>query len=119
METLTQTEERIMQVIWVLKKTFVKEIIAQMKEDPPPPYTTISSVVRILEDKGFVGHKAYGKTHQYFPLISKNEYRKACFGGILRNYFDGKVGNMLSFMLKEKKLSTEELTALKKFIDDQ
>lgn len=119
MEDLTQTEERIMQVLWNLKKAFVKDIIAQLDEDPKPPYTTISSVVRILENKGFVGYKAYGKTHEYFPLISKNEYRKNRFRGMVKNYFDGKTSDVLSFMIKEQKLSKKELNELKKIIDKQ
>ena len=79
MEELTKTEERIMQVLWKLKKAFVKDIIDALPDDPKPPYNTISSVVRLLEKKGYVGYKAYGKTYEYFPLISKLEYRKAFF----------------------------------------
>jgi predicted transcriptional regulator len=119
MEELTKTEERIMQIIWGFKKVFVKDIIEQLDENPKPPYTTISSVVRILENKGFVGHTAYGKTHEYFPLISKNEYRKSHFKNMVKNYFDGEMENVLSFILKEKKLTQEELNNLKRWIDNQ
>ena len=79
MEELTKTEERVMQVIWRLKKCFVKDIIDELPDDPKPPYNTISSVVRLLEKKGYVGYKAYGKTYEYFALISKSAYRKASF----------------------------------------
>jgi len=119
MEELTRTEERIMQVIWDLKKAFVKDIIGHLDENPKPPYTTVSSVVRILEGKGFVNHTAYGKTHEYFPVVSKNEYRKNHFSGMVKDYFDGKPSNVLSFMLREKKISQKELDDLRKFIDAQ
>jgi len=81
MEELTKTEERVMQILWKLKTGFVKDIIDALPDDPKPPYNTISSVVRLLEKKGYVGYKAYGKTYEYFPLISKSDYRKAFFGG--------------------------------------
>ena len=118
MKGLTKAEEQIMQIIWKKEKCLVRDIIETLG-DPDIPHSTVSSVVRILEKKGFVGHKAYGKTHEYFPLISKNEYRKSHFGGMLKNYFDGKVENLLSFMLREKKLTKKELSELKKFIDEQ
>ena len=79
MEELTKTEERVMQVLWKLKQCFVKDIIDALPDDPKPPYNTISSVVRLLEKKGYVGYKAYGKTYEYFPQISKTEYRKIFF----------------------------------------
>lgn len=119
MEQLTKTEEKVMQVLWEIKKGFVKDIIAGLDEEPKPPYTTASSIVRILEGKGFVGHKAYGKTHEYFPLISKSEYRKQVFRQWVKNYFDGSMSNVLSFLLKEQKLSEKEMEELKKFIDQQ
>lgn len=97
-----------MQVIWELKKGFVKDVIEKLGE-PVPPYNTISSLIRILEKKGFVGHKAYGKTHEYFPLISKIAYRSHTFKNLVANYFDGASGNVLSFMLEEQNLSPEEI----------
>ena len=77
MEELTKVEERIMQQLWKLKKAFVKDIIEELPDDPKPPYNTISSVIRILVNKGYVKYKAYGKTYEYSPAISKAEYRKA------------------------------------------
>ena len=82
MENLTPTEERIMQVIWKLDRAFVKDIIELMPE-PKPPYNTVSSVVRLLEKKEFLGHKAYGKTYEYFPIISIEEYSKRTFKTLL------------------------------------
>ena len=117
MEELTKTEERIMQVLWNLKKAFVKDIIDALPDDPKPPYNTISSVVRLLERKGFVGYKAYGKTYEYFPLISKVEYRKAFFRTMLSGYFDNSAESLLSFMVKEQKISVEELKKIKEIIE--
>jgi BlaI family transcriptional regulator, penicillinase repressor len=118
-EELTKTEEKVMRIFWRINRGFVKDIIDLLDEDPKPPYTTISSVVRILESKGYLGYQAYGKTHEYFPLISKEDYRKHRFQGLVSYYFDGKIGNLLSFMTQEKKLSGEELDALREWINRQ
>lgn len=117
MEELTKTEERIMQVLWNLKKAFVKDIIDALPDDPKPPYNTISSVVRLLEKKGYIGYKAYGKTYEYFPLISKTEYRKAFFKTMLSGYFDNSAESLLSFMVKEQKISDEELKKIREIIE--
>ncbi|MEA5260086.1 BlaI/MecI/CopY family transcriptional regulator [Arcicella aquatica] len=117
MEELTKTEEKIMQALWELKSAFVKDIIEKMDEDPKPPYNTISSVVRILEKKGYVGYKAYGKTYEYFPIIAKAEYAKKTFKKILNNYFDNSASSLLSFLVKEESISSEELDVLKSIID--
>ena len=101
MEELTKTEERIMHVLWKLKKAFVKDVIEHLPDDPKPPYNTISSVVRILERKGYVGFRAYGKTYEYFPLISKTEYRTASFKRMLSQYFDNSPTALVSFMVEE------------------
>jgi BlaI family transcriptional regulator, penicillinase repressor len=108
METLTKTEEKVMHVMWDLKRAFVKDVIDRLGE-PAPPYNTISSLIRILEKKGFIGHKAYGKTHEYFPVISKMSYRSHTFRNFVANYFDGASGNVLSFLLEEQDLSPEEI----------
>lgn len=117
MEELTKTEERIMQVLWRLKKAFVKDIIDAMPDKPKPPYNTISSVVRLLEKKGYVGYKAYGKTYEYFPLISKAEYRKASFTKFFSGYFDNSAESLFSFMVKEEQLSDEDLNKIKEIIN--
>lgn len=116
MEELTKTEERVMQIIWDLGKCFVKDIIEAIDENPKPPYNTISSVVRILESKGYVAFKAYGKTYEYFPIIKKEDYRKLSFKKIFTSYFDNSLENLLSFMVKEENLSLEEIENLKKLI---
>lgn len=116
MEELTKTEERVMQVLWRLKKCFVKDIIEALPDDPKPPYNTISSVVRLLEKKGYVAFKAYGKTYEYFPAISKVEYRKASFKKFFIGYFDNSVENLFSHMVNEEKLSEEDLNKIKAII---
>ncbi len=118
MEQLTKKEEEIMQVLWHLKKGFVKDVIAQMPE-PKPPYNTISSVVRILEKKGFIGHKAYGKTHEYFPVISKLAYKKYSLTSIIKNYFEGSYKNVVSFLVSETDLSKDDVNEMIKLIDDK
>ncbi len=116
METLTQREEQIMQIIWKLKKTFVKEIIAEL-DGENPPYNTISSVVRILEKKGFVAYKQYGNTYQYYPKVSKSRYKKFVFSQFLKNYFDNSYKNAVSFLVEENKPDEEQTKELLKIIE--
>ena len=111
METLTRKEEEIMQILWDLKEAFVKDIIEKLPE-PKPPYNTISSVVRILEKKGFVGHKAFGKTHLYFPVIEKKSYRKHAFKNLIESYFEGSYKNVISYLVKDEELSEKDLLEL-------
>lgn len=119
MEELTRTEERIMQIIWDLERCFVKDIIERLDDEPKPPYNTISSVVRILEKKGFVGFKAYGKTYEYFPIIPKESYGKQTFHKVLANYFDNSPASLLSFMVNDKTLDATEIERLRQFINNQ
>ncbi|KQR69812.1 BlaI/MecI/CopY family transcriptional regulator [Pedobacter sp. Leaf176] len=118
MEELTKTEERIMQVLWELQKAFVKDIIDELDEEPKPPYNTISSIVRLLEKKGYVNYKAYGKTYEYFPSISKDEYAKTTFSKMFSGYFDNSPASLLSFMVKEEKLSEKDIEEIKKLISE-
>ena len=116
MEELTKVEERIMQQLWKLKKAFVKDIIEQLPDDPKPPYNTISSVIRILVAKGYVNFKAYGKTYEYFPAISKGEYRKARIQKLVSGYFVNSHASLVSYLVNEK-LSKEEIKQLKDIIE--
>ena len=118
MEELTKTEERIMQVLWKLQNAFVKDIIDELDEEPKPPYNTISSIVRLLEKKGYVNYKAYGKTYEYFPAISKDEYTKTTFSKMFSGYFDSSPASLLSFMVKEEKLSEKDIEEIKKLINE-
>ncbi len=113
MRELTKAEEQIMHILWDLKKGFVKNIVDQFP-DPKPAYNTVSTIIRILEQKGFVGHTAYGKTHEYFPVIAKKEYTRAYLKNFVQNYFKGSFQEMVSFFAREDKLSVEELDALLK-----
>lgn len=116
MEELTKAEERIMQIIWKRKQVFVKDIIDEM-EEPKPPYNTISSIVRLLEKKGFVTYKALGKTHQYFPAVSKAEYTRLTFKKFFRDHFNNSATGLLSFLVKDQNLTKEEINELKNLID--
>lgn len=108
MKELTKAEDQIMQLLWKLEKAFVKDIIEQMPV-PKPAYNTVSTIIRILEKKGFVGHNAYGKTHEYFPLISRPEYTRSFMKNFMRNYFSGSFQEMVSFFAKEDNMSLSEL----------
>lgn len=108
MKELTKAEEQIMQELWILEKAFVKEIVDKLPE-PKPAYNTVSTIIRILERKGFVDHFAYGKTHQYFPLVSKTDYTKSYFRNFLSGYFSNSFQEMVSFFAKEDKMSLSEL----------
>ncbi|MDF2518469.1 MAG: transcriptional regulator [Sphingobacterium sp.] len=105
---LTKAEEQIMQELWEMGRGFVKDIIDRLPE-PKPAYNTVSTIVRILETKGFVTHESFGKSHQYLPKISKEEYKKGITGKLLNNYFDNSPKSMLSYFLEENKLDVKEL----------
>lgn len=119
MEELTKAEERIMQVLWKLQTAFVKDIIDELDEEPKPPYNTISSIVRLLEKKGYVSYKAYGKTYEYFPSISKEDYAKTTFTKLFSGYFDNSPTSLLSFMVKEDKLSAKDIAELTELINSK
>ena len=108
MKELTKAEEQIMQILWDLEKGFVNNIVEQMPE-PKPAYNTVSTIVRILEKKGFVSYTSYGKTHEYFPVVSKESYTKGFMKGFIRNYFSDSYKNMVSFFSKNENLSVNEL----------
>jgi len=118
MKQLTRAEEQIMQVLWKLEKAFVKDIVKELPR-PRPAYNTVSTIVRILEKKGFVGFKAFGKSHEYFALVSKAEYRKTQFGGFVKNYFEDSYQSLASFFTREENLSLEELEEIQKLIAEE
>ncbi|MBN8653451.1 MAG: BlaI/MecI/CopY family transcriptional regulator [Cytophagales bacterium] len=100
MKELTKAEDQIMQILWTIEKGFVKDIMDHLPE-PKPAYNTVSTIVRILEKKGFVGYKAYGKTHEYFPLIAKENYTRFYLNNMVKGYFNGSFQNLVSFFAKE------------------
>jgi len=111
MKKLTRKEEEVMKILWDIKEGFVKDIIDQY-EDPKPHYNTISSIVRLLDEKGIVGHKAFGNTHLYFPVLKKEEYRKTFMKDVIREYFDNSYKQTVSMFIDEQNLSKEELDEL-------
>lgn len=108
MIALTKAEEQIMQVLWKLEKGFINDIIEKLP-NPKPAYNTVSTIVRILEKKEIVGYTAFGKTHQYFPLVSKKEFTKQQASGLLKNYFDGSLHQIVSHFSEHKKIDLKEL----------
>ena len=111
MKELTKAEEEIMQVLWDLDSAFVKEILTKLPE-PKPAYNTVSTIVRILQQKGFVGHDKHGKSHKYHPLITKDAYTKSFMKGFVKRYFNGSYQQMVSFFTKEDNLSLNQLEQL-------
>src|SRR5690606_32735773 len=108
---LTKAEEQVMQLLWKLEKAFVKDLIDEMP-NPKPAYNTVSTIVRILEKKGFVGHNAYGKTHEYFPLVAREDYTRLYMKNFMRNYFSGSFKEMVSFFAKEDNMSLSDFDEL-------
>lgn len=116
MQKLTKTEEEMMHLLWEAGRATVSELLERLDE-PKPPHSTVSSVVRILEKKGFVGHKAYGKTHEYFPLIEKTDYARTSLTDVLQNYFDGSVSRLVSHLVDDKRLSENDLQDILKKLE--
>lgn len=114
---LTKAEEQIMQIIWDIEKGFVNDIIEKLPH-PKPAYNTVSTIVRILESKGFVSHESFGKSHRYYPIITKEEYRSFMAGKLLTGYFDNSVENMLSYFLEERKLNLKDADHLLTLIEN-
>lgn len=116
MKKLTKVEEQVMHIIWSLGRCTVRDIRDEMG-DPPPPHSTISSVARILEDKGFLDHKAYGRTYEYFPIITKAEYSKFTLKNFAKDYFEGSYKRLVSFLAKEEKIDSDELSEIINLLD--
>lgn len=117
MKELTKAEEQVMQILWKKEKCFVKDIIEELP-DPKPAYNTISTIVRILETKGFVDHKAYGKTHEYFPIVSKKKYTKFGLQTLMAGYFNGSLENLVTFFAKENKMDVQDIDQLLKQLEE-
>ena len=118
MRELTRAEEQVMQVLWKIRKGFVKDVLEHF-DDPKPAYNTVSTIIRILQDKGFVNHKAYGRTHEYFPVISKDDYSKSHLNSFVSNYFSDSFGKMVSFFAKENEISVKEMEEIMKIMDGE
>ena len=108
MNKLTHKEEEVMQVLWTLKRAYVKDVRAAMPL-PKPHYNTLSTIIRKLEKKGFLSHQAFGNTHQYFPIIERDVFLKRNLQNTINNYFNDSYKNVVSFFAREEKISVEEL----------
>ncbi|HEX3007191.1 MAG TPA: BlaI/MecI/CopY family transcriptional regulator [Bacteroidales bacterium] len=118
MKELTKAEEQIMQILWEIKKGFIKDI-ADKFPDPKPANTTISTVVKILETKGFIEHNVYGKIHEYYPVISKEEYTRAFMGNVVKNYFSNSYHKMVSFFARDKEVSIEDMEQMMNILKEE
>jgi BlaI family transcriptional regulator, penicillinase repressor len=118
MRELTRAEEQVMQVLWKIRQGFVKDILEHFDE-PKPAYNTVSTIVRILQEKGFVTHKAYGRTHEYYPLVSKDEYSKSHLSTFVNDYFSNSFEKMVSFFAKEKGISVREMEDIMKIMESE
>lgn len=115
-QELTRAELEIMQVIWQKEKVLVHDVLAELSE-PRPAYNTVSTIVRILEKKGFVSHKAYGRTYEYFPIVGKEEYTNIYMHTVLDNFFEGSLSRMVNFFSAQKSISLEETDEILKILN--
>ena len=118
MKGLTKAEEQVMEYLWKLERAFVRDILDEFPE-PKPAYTTVSTIVRILEKKELVGYTAFGKNYQYFPLVSKKEYAWLCFRGVLSKHFNSSVRRFASFFASDSKVSLSELEEMKELLEKE
>ncbi|TAF32669.1 MAG: BlaI/MecI/CopY family transcriptional regulator [Cytophagales bacterium] len=118
MKRLTKAEEEIMQILWALDEAYVRDLIEQIPA-PKPAYTTVSTVIRVLETKGFVAHKTLGNTHLYYPLISKDDYARQSVKGLLSDYFGGSFAKLASFFAEDTDVDMKDLEKMLKVIDDK
>jgi predicted transcriptional regulator len=118
MKELTKAEEQVMQIMWRIKKGFVNDILIGFP-DPKPAYNTVSTIVRILERKGFVKHKEYGKNHEYYPVVKKEVYTKSLVGGLMKNYFNDSLKQFVSFFANDNSLTISEIEEISKIIEKE
>mgnify|MGYP001342903831 FL=1 len=118
MQKLTNKEEEIMHILWKLEKAFVKDVLGEIQEDKPH-YNTLSTIIRHLEEKGFVSYNAFGKTHQYFPIVDKEAYKERFMNTAIENYFNNSYKNVVSFFAKEEKISVDELKEIIALIEQK
>ena len=115
---LTKAEEEVMKILWYLKRGFVKDILDNMP-DPKPAYNTVSTIVRILQQKEMVSYETFGKSHKYYPLVTKEAYSKFKMENLMTGYFNGSFSNMVSFFMEKKKVNTQELDDILRIIEEQ
>ena len=117
MTTLTKAEEQVMQILWEKKEGFVKDLLQHFPE-PKPAYNTVSTIIRILEKKGFVDHKSFGKSHQYYPLMSREEYRNDRFSSLMKDYFNNSMKQVLSQFGKSGSMNLKEADEIIKMMEE-
>ena len=115
---LSKTEEQVMQLLWKRKKAFMKDLLEDFPE-PKPATTTVATLLKRMNDKGFIDYKLFGKSREYFPLVKKSDYFSKHVNGLIKNFFNDSASQFASFFTKETNLSTTELEELKKIIDNQ
>ncbi|WP_420388137.1 BlaI/MecI/CopY family transcriptional regulator [Roseivirga sp.] len=118
MKELTKAEERIMQILWGLEMAFTREILEQFKKDPPS-YTTVATVLTVLEQKGFVAHEMLGNSKRYYPLISKSKYSDFAMNNVMSKYFEGSLTRLVSFFADRKKMDIDELDEIIKILESK
>lgn len=118
MKELTKAEEEVMQVLWDLGTAFVNDILDQLSE-PKPAYNTVSTIVRILQKKEFVGYESHGRSHKYYPLITKENYRKQFFGSFMQRYFGNSPQQFASFFTKDQNVSLKDLEEIKTMMEQE
>ncbi len=114
-QELTPAELEIMQILWDRESAFVNDILAELQE-PKPAYNTVSTIVRILEQKGYLAHKAYGRSHEYYPIIDRESYTKDFMVNVLNNFFGGSASRMVSFLSSNESISLEETDEILKLL---
>ncbi|MBR6561191.1 MAG: BlaI/MecI/CopY family transcriptional regulator [Alistipes sp.] len=114
-QELTPAELEIMQILWDRESAFVNDILVELP-DPKPAYNTVSTIVRILEQKGYLAHKAYGRSHEYYPIIDRESYTKDFMVNVLNNFFGGSASRMVSFLSSNESISLEETDEILKLL---
>lgn len=117
MVTLTKAEEKIMKILWGIEEGFIKDIIEQYP-DPKPPYNSVSTIVRVLVQKEIVGYKAYGNSHQYYPLISKDQYSTNQMSRLVSDYYNNSLSKVVNFFSESQELNPEELDEAMKILEE-
>jgi len=117
MKELTKAEEQVMQILWEQGESFVKEMIPCFP-DPKPAYNTVSTIIRILEKKGFVGHEAFGKSYRYYPIVDKEAYRNERFSDLMKGYFNNSMKQVLSHFSSTSDLNMKEADELIRLLEE-
>ena len=118
MKEITKAQEEILKALWAIKEGAVSDVLETL-EEPKPAYNTVATVIKVLEKKGYVAHKTFGKTNVYFPLVSESEYAKYILKDTVKGFFNGSLNQMVSFFVKNKDLTITELEELKDMIEQE